>query len=409
MGRILLLDPSVAGISGNMVLGCLLDLGAAAGPLEELARVVSREMGEEVFIERRRVRRYGFAAQWADWKLPKEEGEVPGMRFLQQLKATSKALELSTEARGFALKAGRILVDAEAAVHDTTPEKVHFHELGSVDTVLDILGTALLLDLLGFPRPGAQVYSTPVAVGKGPIDVSHGHLPVPPYVTTEVLRAYSIPYHMSTAEGELATPTGVAILAALVEGFDPLFTIRPEAVGYGAGGRDISGVPNVLKAVLGSSGPPGEEVVSVLETNLDDVTGEVLGHLAGILSASAALDFHMIPTVTKKNRPGHILQVIAPPGKEEQLAAIIMRETGSLGVRVNRLQRRLVLDRELVRAKVQALGGEEVTFKVARDSEGNVVSVKPELDDLREVAGRMGITLREAKRRAEAVELHGKS
>lgn len=400
MGRILLLDPSFAGISGNMLLGCLLDLDTREEPLRSLAELVSRRTGEDVKLETKRVRRHGFGALWADWRVPPVEGEVPGLTFLEQLEALSKELGISEEVRHLAVRAGRILVESEAAVHDSTPQEVHFHELGSLDTVLDILGTVVLLDQLGVPGETA-VYSMPVAVGRGPIDVSHGHLPVPPFVTTEILRSHSIPFHLSTGEGELATPTGVALLAAMVEGFDPLFSIRPEAVGYGAGGRDIQGLPNVLKAVLGTAGPPGEEVVSVLETNLDDVTGEVLGHLAGLLQAAGALDFHLVPTVTKKNRPGHILQVISPPGKEDGLAELIMRETGSLGVRVNRLQRRLVLDREVVKLRVQGLGGREIRFKVSRDARGSVVSVKPEYEDVRRAADELSIPFREALRRAE--------
>jgi uncharacterized protein (TIGR00299 family) protein len=405
LSRILLLDPSVAGVSGNMFLGCLLDLGSRQETLQELAGVVSRETRKDVSLRAERVKRYGFGAQWVDWAVPPEEGEVPGPRFLKEVEAISAALDLSRRARSFALKAARILVDAEAAVHETTPEEVRFHELGSVDTLLDLLGTALLLDEIGMGRD-LRVYSNPVAVGRGPVEVSHGRLPVPPFVTTEILKSHAVPFHLSPVEGELATPTGVAMVAALVEGFDPLFTIRPEAVGYGAGGRDIEGIPNVLKGVLGTTGPSGEELVSVLETNLDDVTGEVLGHLAGLLADSGALDFHLVSTLTKKNRPGYILQVIVPPGREEDVADTIMRETGSLGVRVNRLQRRLVLQREIVKVKVSRLGGEEVRFKVARNANGEVVSSKPEFEDLRRAAQRLGIALREASRRAEAEAPH---
>lgn len=400
MGRVLLLDPSVAGISGNMVLGCLLDLGAPPEPLHGLAATVAERTGEEVTLKTERVRRYGFAARWADWDVPAKAYEVPGPAFLSTLKEVLDAVELSREARDLALRAGGILVECEAAVHDTTPQEVHFHELGSPDTVLDLVGTALLLDALGLPGEG-RVFGGPVAVGRGTLEARHGHLPVPPFVTLEILRQHGIPYHPGPADGELATPTGVALLAALAEGFEPRFTLRPEAVGYGAGGRELEGVPNVLRGVLGTVGSPGEEVVSVLETNLDDVTGEVLGHLAGLLEASDALDFHLLSTLTKKNRPGYVLQVLCPPGREEELADLILRETGSLGIRVDRRHSRFVLSRETRTLRVPDLGNAEIRFKVARTARGTVVRTKPEYDDLRAVAERLGIPLREAVQRAQ--------
>lgn len=398
MDPVLLLDPSVAGLSGNMILGTLLDLGAAAERLEPLAAHVEEITGEEVGLSVRRVRRHGFAAVWMDWSVPEKPYDVEGPRFLKTLEAALDATGSAPAARAVALDAGRALVGAEAAVHDSTPEEVHFHELGSPDTLLDLAGTALLLEDLGYPFP---VYGTAVAVGQGVLEARHGRLPIPPFVTLELLRRRGIPYRPGPADGELATPTGVALLGALVDGFEPTLTLRAEAVGYGAGTRELEGVPNVLRGVLGATGGAGEESVAVLETSLDDVSGEDLGHLARLLEESPALDFHLLTSLTKKNRPGYVLQVLARPGTEDVLADLVLRETGSLGVRITRNQRRRVLERETRTLRVPGLGDAKVRFKVARDATGRVVRAKPEYEDLREAAKRAGVSLREARRRAE--------
>ncbi|MFQ5918691.1 MAG: nickel pincer cofactor biosynthesis protein LarC [Thermoplasmata archaeon] len=402
MAGVLLLDPSVAGISGNMLLGSLLDLGADRAALDPLIETVSQGVGQPVGLEAKRVRRAGLRAQWADWSLPKDEEARSGAEFLATLKETAKGLTLTDQAREVALRAGSILVEGEAEVHGRDAETTRFHELGSLDTLLDLLGTVVLLDDLDLLDGQTQIVSTPVAAGSGPVQTRHGRLPVPPPVTAAILAAYAIPFHLTSTGGELATPTGVALLAALADSFDSAFTVRPEAIGYGAGGREISGFPNVLRALLGRTGPPGEEVISVLETNLDDVTGEVLGHLAQRLTEAGVLDFHLVPTVTKKNRPGHLLQVFSPPGREDRLVGLIQRETGTLGVRVNYTQRRMVLEREVETLEVPALDGAKIRFKVARDADGEVLTVKPEYEDVREAAEALGIPLREATQQAEA-------
>ncbi|MEE9268493.1 MAG: nickel pincer cofactor biosynthesis protein LarC [Thermoplasmata archaeon] len=403
MAGVLLLDPSLAGISGNMLIGCLLDLGADRASLDALLQTVSEDARQPVGLEAKGVRRAGLRAQWADWSLPTTEGERSGSEFLALLKETSSGLTLTDQAREVALRTGAILVQSEGKVHGRDPDTTLFHELGSLDTLLDLLGTVTLLDDLDLLDGKTQIVSTPVAVGRGSVESRHGRLPVPPPVTAEILTAYSIPFHMTPVDGEFATPTGVALLAALVDSFDPTFTMRAEAIGYGAGGREVAGLPNVLRAMMGKTGPPGEEVISVLETNLDDVTGEVLGYLAQRLMEAGVLDFHLVPTVTKKNRPGHLLQVFSPPGMEDRIVGLIQRETGTLGVRVNYTQRRIVLEREMKTLEVPALEGAKIRFKVARDAHGEVLNVKPEYEDVREAAESLGIPLRDAIQQAEEV------
>jgi hypothetical protein len=402
MPRVLYVDPSIAGVSGNMLLGALVDLGASPKGLEALARIATSKFGCEVEVSRERVRRYGFGALWVDWNIQEVAEDIPGMLFLKRVKELAQAHALSERAADFAGAAGTALVEAEAAVHDQGVEEVVFHELGSYDTVLDMVGTTLLLDELRLLEPGVEVYAAPINVGRGNLEVRHGHLSVPPFVTAELLVRSHIPHRFSHVEGELATPTGVALLAALVDHWSQDLVLSPTAMGHGAGRRELQGVPNVLRLVMGELGPP-QGFVSVIETTVDDVTGEVIGYTLEKLMASGALDVQVIPTTGKKSRPGYILQVISKPEDEGNLARILLRETGSLGVRIDPLRKRSVVEREVVVVDLSSRGiNERVGVKVSRDGEGRPVRWKAEYEDARRVAEGTGLPLRDVMREAEA-------
>ncbi len=406
MARALYVDPSIAGISGNMLLGALVDLGARLDPLEELAKVVSRQHECWVKVRREKVHRYGFGALWLDWEIDEKREDIPGVVFLERVKAAGEATGWSPEARAFAVEAATTLVEAEAAVHHQKLEEVVFHELGSHDTVLDVVGVALLLQDLALLDPGVEVWSAPVTVGRGNLEVRHGHMSVPPFVTAELLRRHAIPFRFSHLEGEFATPTGVALLAPLVDHWSQGLTLLPSAMGHGAGLRELEGIPNVLRLTLGEAPGPGDAVnpewISVVETTLDDAPGEVIGYALERLMAEGALDVQVIPTVGKKNRPGHIIQVLVSPGLEEKVADILMRETGTLGVRVASMRKRSVLGRDTLSVEFKAPGVKaKVRVKVSRDPSGNVVRLKPEYEDCREIAERTGLPLRRVMREAE--------
>ncbi len=403
MARTLLVDPSVAGISGNMLLGALVDLGAGTKSLEELARLVSKEFDCSVALKRERVRRYGFGAEYVEWTIDEVREEVPGVVFQANVKTMAERMGLSPAAREFAATAADALLRAEAKVHDQRVEEVIFHELGSVDTVLDMVGVAALLDDLHLLDPGTSVKSNPVVVGRGSVEARHGHLAIPPFVTAELLRMFSIPFRYAPKEGEFATPTGVALLGALADDFDLPEALIPAAVGHGAGLRDVQGIPNVLRLILSDEGgAPGTDYIATLETTVDDVTGEVIGYTIEKLIGLGALDVQAIPTVGKKGRPGQILQVLAPLGLEAKIAEVLMEETGSLGVRIDVMRRRYVLRREIVAVKFAALGVEaQVRVKVARDAQGRIVRLKPEFEDAREIAERTGLPLRRVLQEVE--------
>lgn len=417
MASILYVDPSISGVSGNMLLGALVDLGARREVLEELAKVVSQQLDCSVKVKDERVRRYGFGALWLDWEIDEKGEDIPGVEFLERVKRVGRAMGWRPEAEALALEAATTLVEAEAAVHRQKVEDVIFHELGSHDTVLDMVGVALLLQDLGLVGPSVETWSAPVTVGKGNVEVRHGHLSVPPFVTAELLRRHSIPFRFSHLEGEFATPTGVALLAAMVDHWSQELTLIPKAVGHGAGAKELKGVPNVVRLTLGEGlgdGAVGDgEFISVVETTVDDVSGEVIGYTTEKLLAEGALDVQVIPTLGKKNRPGHIIQVLTPPGSEAKVSEILMQETGTLGVRMDLLRKRMVLARDVVSVELKAPGVQaKVRVKVSRSAEGQVVRLKPEYEDCREIAERTGLPLRqiirEAEKEAEALLARGR-
>lgn len=403
-GRIVVMDCQVAGVSGDMIVGALIDLGADAARVVEAMKAVKdyvrRCKNLEVTVED--VARRGFRAKRIDVKAE----EVPGMTGAELIEATvccAEGLNLTAEARRFVSGSIRTLVNAEARVHGLDADRVHLHETGSVDTPAEILGAAAALEDLNLFD--AMVYSTPVAVGGGSFHFSHGVVPSPAPATVEILRSRGFPLIGGPVESELATPTGVSILVNLAwEAVRFYPAMKPAAAGYGAGARDFAEMPNILRIVLGE--PLDHQLlrdeVSVLETNLDDVSGEILGHMVDRLLREGARDVCMIPMFTKKNRPGQILKVMADRMDVERLSRVLMEETGTLGVRVYPCQRH-ILSRESIAVDVRVDGVEElVRVKVARDLRGGIIQVKPEYDDVERIARKTGRPLREVMELARA-------
>ncbi|WP_456474062.1 nickel pincer cofactor biosynthesis protein LarC [Candidatus Pyrohabitans sp.] len=390
--KLLLIDPSVAGISGDMFIGALLDLGAPLEPLEEAVRLIGAETGREVGFEIEDVERKSIRCRRVVLKV-REDFE--GLSYDDIRGYMEKILEecrMGREAKDFAIRTLETLIEGEAQVHGGN---AHLHELGSVDTLFDILGAASLLDALGVFRD-CRVVSTPVNVGSGVVKTSHGELSVPLPLVAEILRAKAVPF-LKRHSGELATPTGLALLACLVEEFsEELPAARLLGVGRGAGERELEGAPNMLQLYLCEAPSLEREQIALLETSVDDVPGEILGSAVGELFRAGALDVQIIPTVAKKNRPGYVVQVISPLGQEEALAQLMMRELGTLGVRFSRISMRFRLRRETRKIRVRISDYEgEVRVKLGIDARGEVVTLKPEYEDAKRIAGLTSLPLRE--------------
>jgi uncharacterized protein (TIGR00299 family) protein len=283
------------------------------------------------------------------------------------------------------------LAAAEGRLHGLPPDEVHFHEVGGLDAIVDVVGTCLALESLGV----ASVRSGPVALGTGTVRGSHGLLPNPAPAVVELL--VGAPVRGAAREEELTTPTGAALLAALAESFGPLPSMKITSSGYGAGSRDLEGRANVLQVVIGdleTEAPaeiPLHQDLVVLEANVDDVTGEVLAHTVGALMRAGALDAWLVPVVAKKGRPAHIISVLAEPGTVARLATVLTQETGTLGFREHFVSRSALLRQSL---EVE-VSGERVRVKAGP------YQLKAEHDDCARAAAHLGIPLSEVARQAE--------
>ncbi len=322
--RVLYFD-CMSGASGDMLLGALVDLGVPLAEIQEridsLALPACRLVASEV-------KRHGFRATKVDVETEPEHAH----RHLHHITTMIQRSNLTPDQQDLATRIFTRLGEAEAKVHGTTLQKVHFHEVGAVDSIADIVGTAVALDLLGCQR----IECSPIPTGTGTITIAHGQVSVPAPATAELLRG--IPLAASDVAFELTTPTGAAVLASVATAFGPPPAMTIEAIGYGAGTRDLPQQANVLRALLGHAPDEADqgliqETIAVLETTLDDVPGEVIGHTFGRLLAAGALDVTTTAVQMKKHRPGVVLTVLARPADVQRLESVLFRETGTLGVR----------------------------------------------------------------------------
>lgn len=310
----------------------------------------------------------------------------------------------SDRAKSLAKRTFHILAEAESAVHGVPVEEVHFHEIGGVDTVGDILGVAYALELLDV----MSVSCGTVTTGSGIVTCSHGVLPVPAPATAEILRWFSIPWSHGDIKKELLTPTGAALMAACVDSFETCPPLKTAAIGYGAGRRDFPQSPNVVRATLGTRCPDTAEPASAGSPNanaadsvweltaaVDDMTGEESGFLSERCLAAGALDCYAAPVFMKKNRPGVELTVLADEAGKEPLIRLLLAETSTFGLRVQRKDRR-VLARTSESVDVRGMA---VRFKLGL-LDGRVLKAKPEYDDLRALSLRENLPLRDAARLA---------
>ena len=372
-----------------MFLGALLDLGLERRELED--DLAGLDLPHRLVVKK--VQRGALAARYVDVKLGREKkarhGHHHGRHYAEIVKLLEKA-RLDPAVRRRALAIFEALAHAEARVHGVKIERVHFHEVGAVDAIVDVTGAAIGIERLGIER----VTASPVALGHGSVETDHGRLPLPAPATLELLRGIpTVPAHI---EWETVTPTGAAILRTLVDAFGVLPAMTVEAIGVGAGNDRKGPMPNVLRAVLGRSGGVAADRIVCLETNLDDLVPEHFDHLLERLLEAGALDVGVQHLQMKKNRPGFLLRVLARPADRVPLARLLFAESTAIGVRVSEAER-IVLPREARR--VETPFG-RIGVKVAFDGQGGA-QVSAEYDDCKRAARRHGVPLREVVRAAE--------
>jgi hypothetical protein len=391
-----------SGAAGDMILGALIDAGV---PLEEVRRALGSLAIEPEAIWTERVSRAGMTATKFHVRGEDERGDLhhhahrhlKGIYNLIDGSALSEAGK--TRAKGLFEKLG----EAEAAIHGTPIEKVHLHEVGALDSIIDIVGTVFALEWLGVGR----IVSSPLNVGNGSVSTSHGVYPVPAPATTRLLEG--TPIYAGTQQGELVTPTGALLVTSYANVFGPIPPMRVRKIGYGAGSRNFDEAPNVLRVLIGeaeelsrlpsTSLRPGKpaptddgESVLVMECEIDDMNPQIFGVLMDRLLAEGALDVFYTSIQMKKNRPGTLLTILAPPAGREALAATVFRETTTIGVRYREMQREC-LERETVTVETP-LG--PVRFKLARRN-GELLNASPEFDDCARLAREHGRSLKDVQ------------
>jgi len=369
--RICYLD-AFSGISGDMTVGALVDAGASAEALIEALQ--SLDTGAKFEVER--TKRGGVAA--SKFRVI-TDGPTQAHRHLKHILAMIDRAPISDRAKRNASAVFTRLGDAEAGVHGVPVEKVHFHEVGAVDSIADIVGACVAFDLLGID----EIHTSAINVGSGTVKTEHGVLPVPAPATASLLQGK--PIYSRGPEMELTTPTGAALAAALSSGFGPLPAMRIDRIGHGAGDRDFKDQPNVLRVLVGErTGAVEATLVSVLEANIDDSSPQVLGYALERLLEAGALDASFSPLQMKKNRPGALLRVIARPEDQERLADIVFAETSTLGLRIYPAERR-VEERRIVEV--------ETPFGKVRVKVSGHGSFAPEYEDCRAIAAKTGTPL----------------
>lgn len=367
-----------SGISGDMMLGALVDAGADP----ERIRAAIESLGIPIRIEFSHQKRAGVSGTAV--RITAEDQKKH--RHLPEIEKRIRQSSLSEGQQERAITIFRRLGEAEAAVHGVSLEKVHFHEVGAWDSVADIVGTAVGLDLIGVERWTCR----PVPLGSGLISCDHGTMPVPAPATALLLRgAPTAPVPVS---GEMTTPTGAAILAALAPDYTEQPALTLERVGHGIGSRDYPGWPNVLRLLIGTADSPSDPEVDrvvQLETNLDDVPAEVIGYCMEQLWSAGALDVYLVPIQMKKGRPGVMLGVLAGIEEADACARIMFRETGTFGIRRQTIER-WKLQRRII--EVQTPWGPVRAKQGWRDG---IRIVSPEYEDCARIARDRGIPLRD--------------
>ena len=382
-----------SGVSGDMFLGALLDAGLPAERLRAELRKIP--LGDYEF-KQSHVLRAGLAGTRVEIVVPEKQPE----RHLRDIEQLIEGSALTKTAKERAIEVFGRIAEAEGKLHDKPAAKVHFHEVGAVDAIIDVAGACAGLELLEV----SELVSSPLNVGGGRVEAAHGSLPVPAPATAELLR--DIPIYSSGVDAELVTPTGAALVATLARSFGPLPPMKVERIGYGAGARDLRGHPNLLRLFLGqrielgsresgvgsraANSDAGEEIVSVLEANVDDMSPQLYGYLVERALAAGALDVTCSSIQMKKNRPGLEVSILCPPERSDALAQLLFDETTTIGLRIYEARRK-VLDRELVTVETR-YGA--VRVKVAR-RDGRVVNVAPEYEDCQRLAAEKSVPLKE--------------
>jgi uncharacterized protein (TIGR00299 family) protein len=376
-----------AGASGDMILGALISVGVDKQALVDQLKLLGVGGWQ---IEFERVDRSGISATNARVQTVHEHAH----RHLADILKIIYDSGLSDRVKDRAAQIFSRLAEAESRVHDQPIEKIHFHEVGALDAIIDVCGAAIGFELLGVER----FVSSPLRVGTGMTEMAHGRFPIPPPAVAELLKGK--PIYAGDIDGEFVTPTGAAIIATVCEQFGPMPRMTIESSGYGAGTRNPKGFPNVLRLFLGETeaeSDAGDESLLMIETNIDDMSAQLFGHVMERAFELGALDCYLTPVQMKKNRPGTLVSILCRPDERAKFLEMLFAETTTIGARSFEVQRR-ALARETVTVTTQ-FG--PIDVKVAHIKNG-AVNATPEFEQCRAAAQKAGVALREVQEAARA-------
>ncbi|MBE6485396.1 MAG: nickel pincer cofactor biosynthesis protein LarC [Methanosphaera stadtmanae] len=395
---VVVIDPQVSGLSGNMFIGAFVDLGADKEKVKEVILNYVTEFGD-ITVDIEKKSKSGVMTTYANIQTQDNSvrhfidiitklDEITRKKYSEN-ETVINSIELSK-------KIFKTLADAESEVHGKSLEELHFHEVGCADAVADIVGASYAYHLLKFDDE--KVYSLPVATGNGSVNTQHGILPVPAPAVINILK--NVPTLGGNVNTELATPTGCAILVNITDEYttsSPL--LQNKSIGYGSGTKELK-ILNALR-IIKSEDISEENKISILETNIDTLSGEILGNLYDTLLNEGARDVCITPTIMKKNRPGHIVKVIAKKEDSDHLVKILMEETGTLGVRILPHVHRGVAIRENVIHNVKINDNiEQIRFKIG-ELDGKIIKCSAEYDDLKKLSEKTKIPIKDLKEYVE--------
>ena len=399
MARIAVIDSQIAGIAGDMLMASLVDAGASK------TKVIDAIFACQDFLNGSKIAKanfakvvsHGFAATQLQMKCTNSVHERKGGEMHRSLARCCDSLGLDQRAKTFALESLKTIIAAEAAIHGESFDSVHLHEASSIDTLADLVGCATALqDLKLFD---GRIYSTKVAVGGGVLKFSHGTVPNPASAILEIFKNKQFMLAGGQTEEEMTTPTGAAMLVNLAQGSVNYYPrISPEKIGYGAGKKKFEGFANVVRVLVGTSNIIFEttrDTVCVVETNIDDASGELIGNLVERLS-EVTKDVTVISGTTKKSRPAYLIRIVSESAQLNRVLEVLFSESGTLGARVQEVER-YVLPRVVLTVPLDING---ITFsvhvKVAKDSADRVTNVKAEFEDVRQIASKCQIPVKRA-------------
>jgi uncharacterized protein (TIGR00299 family) protein len=393
MSKIVIIDSQVAGISGDMLLSSLVDIGA------NKKKVVDSIYACQDYFEGSKIRKvnfikttsYGISCTKLLFEYKDSTRFRLGSVVYRSIASCCDSINLSNVAKSFVLNSIKTIITAESKIHGTKHDDVRLHEVSTVDTAADLIGTAVALDNLGLLSQ--KFYSTDVAIGNGMLQFSHGIVPNPGNAILEILKNSQILLVPGKIDGELTTPTGAAMLVNLAsEHISQYPPFIPEQIGNGAGQKDGKNVANILRLVVGQSNSNVDhtsESVYEIETNVDDATGETIGNMIETLYASGAKDVTVLQGISKKNRPSFIIKVLSDITSRDSLVKLLLNETGSLGCRVHEINR-ITIPRSFITVPI-TIGNQRfvVKVKLSKDKDGTIKMIKPEYDDIKKIATRL--------------------